>query len=132
MAHLTLFVTAYARKGGLIAMFLMTIFAGSILARQTTVPATEATVASKRTEDLTIRITSANGKMKGRDNSFCVVFQKRDTEEPVDVQNVSVDFTLLVGKIQERPIRAQLAGDRAGRHCGHVDLGKQYYVPASY
>jgi len=37
-----------------------------------------------------------------------------------------------VGKIQEAPIKARLAEDQPGRYCGHVNLGKQYYVPASY
>ena len=37
-----------------------------------------------------------------------------------------------MGRIQEEPIKTDLTGDRAGRYCGHVNLGKQYYVPASY
>lgn len=47
-------------------------------------------------------------------------------------ENVHVDFTLLVGRIQEEPIKTELTEDRVGRYCGHVNLGKQYYVPASY
>ena len=94
--------------------------------------ASETTLASKRTKDLVIAITSSDGGLKGGDNSFCVLFHKRGTDEPVDVQNVRVDFTLLVGRIQEEPIKTKLTGDRAGRYCGRVNLGKQYYVPASY
>lgn len=94
--------------------------------------ASETTLASKRTKDLVIAITSSDGGLKGGDNSFCVLFHKRGTDERVDVQNVRVDFTLLVGRIQEEPIKTQLTGDRAGRYCGRVNLGKQYYVPASY
>jgi hypothetical protein len=49
------------------------------------------------------------------------------------VRNVGVDFTLLVGRIQEEePIRTQLTGDHVGDYCSRVDLDKQYYVPASY
>jgi hypothetical protein len=81
---------------------------------------------------LLITITSADGRLRGGENSFCAVFQKRGTNEPVDVQNVSVDFTLLVGRIQEKLIRGQFTEDQMGRYCGQVNLGKQYYVPASY
>lgn len=94
--------------------------------------ATETTVASMRTKDLVLMITSADGGLKGGENSFCLLFQKAGTDEPVDVRNVRVEFTLLVGRIQEEPIKTHLIEDRAGRYCGHVNLGKQYYVPASY
>lgn len=94
--------------------------------------ASETTLASKRTKDLVIALTSSQGGLKRGENSFCVLFQKAGTDEPVDVRNVRVDFTLLVGRIQEEPITTELTGDRAGRYCGHVNLGKQYYVPASY
>ena len=40
---------------------------------------TEMTVASKRTKDLFISITSSDGKLKGGESSFCVVFQRRGT-----------------------------------------------------
>ena len=135
MNALTIFVTGRIRKG-LIAMMLAMVgtlaLGGILLAKQTTVPATETTVASKGTKDLVIAITNSDGRLKGGENSFCVMFQKAGTDEPVDVRNVGVDFALLVGRIQEEPIRAQLEEDRVGRYCGHVNLGKQYYVPASY
>jgi hypothetical protein len=89
-------------------------------------------IASKRTNQLVITITSPDGRLKGGENSFCVMFEKKGTREPMDVENVSVDFTLLVGRIQEEPIRAHLTKDQKGHYCGHVDLGKQYYIPASY
>lgn len=81
---------------------------------------------------MVIAVTNANGRLSGGDNEFCVVFQKREMREPVDVLNVAADFALLVGKIQEEPIKAQLVRERPGRYCGHINLGKQYYVPASY
>lgn len=126
---------AFARTG-LITILIM--LAGALvipellLAEPATVPPTEMTVATKRTKDLFIAIISRDGRLKGGENSLCVVFQKRGTEEPVDVQNVSVDFTLLAGRIQEEPLRAQITEDHVGRYCGTVNLGKQYYVPASY
>ena len=128
-------LNVYVRTG-LITILIMlagiSVPVGLLLARPVTVPSTEITVASKRTKDLAIAIISRDGRLKGGENSLCVVFQKRGTQEPVDVGNVSVDFTLLVGRIQEEPIKAQLTKDQVGRYCGQVNLGKQYYVPASY
>jgi hypothetical protein len=89
-------------------------------------------VASKRTRDLVVTITNANGRLRGGDNEFCILFQKRDTREYVEVQNVGIDFALLVGRIQEKRIKAHLAREEQGRYCGHVDLGNQSYVPANY
>jgi hypothetical protein len=135
MNNLRFFRTARAGKG-LIALLLMMagpfVLVESLLARQNAVPAAEMRIASKRTKDLITTITSADGRLTGGENSFCVAFQKRETEEPVDVQNVSVEFALLVGRIEEKPMRAQLTRDRVGRNCGHANLGKQYYDPASY
>ena len=99
---------------------------------QVQVGPTETRIASKQTRDVVITITNADGKLRGGDNDLCALFERRETREPVAVQNVSVDFTLLVGRIQEQPIRAPLPQDQSGRYCGHVNLGKQYYVPASY
>jgi hypothetical protein len=90
------------------------------------------TVASKRTRDLVITITNADGRLRGGDNEFCLLFQKRESREAAEVQDVSIDFALLVGRIQREPIRARLTQERQGRFCGHLDLGKQYYIPASY
>ena len=99
---------------------------------EATVRRTEKTIASKRTKDLLITITNAEGGLRGGDNAFCILFQKRETQESVNVQNVGIDFTLLLGRIQEEPISVPLPQDQPGRYCGHVNLGKQYYVPASY
>lgn len=108
------------------------VLSEKLFAEPATGPQTQAIVASKRTKDLIITITTSDGRLKGGENSFCVRFQKRETEELVDIQNVGVQFSLLVGRIQEDPTQAQLSGDGLGRYCGHVDLGMQYYVPASY
>ena len=124
---------AWARLTTILAILAGTFVLVQFLhAGQATVLPAEMTVASKRTNDLVITITSADGRLKSGENSLCVVFQKRGTGKPVDVHNVSVDFTLLVGRIQEEPIRAHLTNDQMGHYCGHVDLGKQYYIPASY
>lgn len=99
---------------------------------QAAVRPSKTTITSKRARDVVITITTAEGRLREGQNAFCVLLQNKETREPLDVQNVSVDFTLLVGRIQEEPIRAHLAQDQPGRYCGHVNLGKQYYVPASY
>ena len=89
-------------------------------------------VTSKRTRDLVITIMSADGALTAGENDLCVKFQKRATQEPVAVTNVSADFTLLVGRIEERPIRGALVQVQSGQFCGTVNLGKQYYDPANY
>ena len=109
-------------RTGLITILIMlagtSVPVGLLLAGPATVPSTEITIATKRTKDLAIAIISRDGRLKGGENSLCVIFQKRGTEEPVDVQNISVDFTLLVGRIQEEPLRAQITQEAAGRYCG--------------
>ena len=122
-------------RTGLIAILVLldaTFVVAELLPARPAAHATETILASERTKDLVIAITSPGGGLRGGDNRFCVLFQKTGTEEPVDVRDVHVDFTLLVGRIQEEPIKTELTGDRVGRYCGHVNLGKQYYVPASY
>ena len=89
-------------------------------------------IASRQARGVAVTIANADGKLLGGDNDFCVLFETTEKREPVDVQNVSIDFALLVGKIEEQPIRVRLPQVQPGRYCGHVNLGKQYYVPASY
>jgi hypothetical protein len=45
---------------------------------------------------------------------------------------VGIEFAQQVGRIQERPIRAQIVEGDSGHLCGNVDLGAQYYQPAFY
>lgn len=93
---------------------------------------TGVTVASKRTKNVVITITAADSRLTAGENSLCVKFQGRRTLKPVDVMNVVVDFRLLVGRIEEQPIRSALAEVRKGEYCGRVNLGKLYYDPSSY
>jgi len=95
-------------------------------------PSASVIVATKKTKYLLITLTTSDGKFKGGENRFCVVFESRETAMPAPVQNVSVNFRLLVGKIEEAQIQAEISGGQEGRFCGRVNLGKQYYVPASY
>jgi hypothetical protein len=43
-----------------------------------------------------------------------------------------VDFRLLVGRIEEQPMTAHLSQNGEDRYCGDINLGPQYYRPASY
>ena len=79
-----------------------------------------------------IILTNDSGKLVANDNSLCVLFQSVGKTTSAEVRNVSVDFRLLVGRIQERTITAELAQDGVGRYCGHVNLGRQFYTPSSY
>ncbi len=90
------------------------------------------TVASKRTKDFVITIIGTEGGLTAGENSLCVNFQNRATQEPVSVSNVTADFRLLVGRIEEQPIKAALVEGQKGQYCGRVDLGKLYYDPSSY
>ncbi|HUE56730.1 MAG TPA: hypothetical protein VMO76_12920, partial [Candidatus Udaeobacter sp.] len=46
--------------------------------------------------------------------------------------NVAAEFSLLVGRIEEKPIVAHLSQKGTGEYCGDIDLGRQYYSPSSY
>lgn len=104
----------------------------SLLAGQDSALLTEMTVASTRTKDLHIAIISRNGTLKRGENRICVVFQRKGTAQPVDVLNVSVDFTLLMGRIPGKPINGHLTEVQTGRYCGQISLGNENHGPASY
>jgi len=128
-------VNATTRTGliTILSILAATLFIPELLLAGPDLPyPTEMTVASKRTKDLLISITSLDGRLKGGENSFCLVFQRRGTLQPVDVLNVSVEFTLLGGRIYGRPIQGNVTEVQTGRYCGQVDLGNQDYGPASY
>jgi len=87
---------------------------------------------SQRTNGMTVVVSNESGKFTGGENAVCAIFQDLETGGPVDVQNVSLKFTLRVGRIPGGTIAAQLNRDGQGRYCGHVNLGRQYYNPAKY
>lgn len=94
--------------------------------------AIEKTATTNHTPDLVITIISKDGTLTAGKNQFCVEFQNRATLESVAVTNVSVDFRLLAGRIEEPPIRSALVQVTNGQYCGAVDLGKRYYDPSNY
>ncbi len=92
----------------------------------------EKTISFKRVKDLIVELTNGSGRFSAGTNSFCVVVRDQKAMTAVVVQNVSVDFRLLVGRIQETPITVRLIHDADGHYCGSVDLGRQYYRPSNY
>jgi hypothetical protein len=92
----------------------------------------EKTIASKRVRNVVIEFTNGSGKLTAGENRFCVLFYNLETANSADVQNVRVDFRQQVGKIQEKPITAELTQDGVGRYCGRINLGRQYYSPSNY
>jgi hypothetical protein len=128
-------VKAITRKGLLATLNMLAavlFFQELLFAGPDSAPPTEITVASKRTKDLVISITSSDGRLTGGENSFCVVFEKRGTLQPADALNVSVEFSLLGGRIYGMPIKGKVTEIQTGRYCGEVNLHNQYYGPASY
>jgi len=89
-------------------------------------------IASGRAKDLFIELTNENGRLRAGENNLCIKFQKTETGAHVEVRNVAAEFSLLVGKIEEKPIAAHLSYKGAGEYCGKIDLGRQYYSPSSY
>jgi hypothetical protein len=105
---------------------------GIILAATQNLHASEMKVASARSHELTVSIVNNSGRFVAGGNAFCVVFTSTANAEPFSVKDVAVEFAQQVGRIQERPARAQIAAGDTGRFCGKVDLGTQYYQPAFY
>ena len=89
-------------------------------------------ITSKRANGMTVVLTNESGRLVEGKNSICASFQAIEDGRPIDVLNVEIGFTLLVGRNRGSPATAQLIHDAAGRYCGMVDLGRQYYFPANY
>jgi hypothetical protein len=115
-----------------VCLFLALSAFGRKLGPERAAPPSENTIASKRIKKVTIRLTNDSGKLTARENRFCVLFCNLETASPFDVQGVNVDFRQQVGRIQEEQITAELTQDGVGRYCGRINLGRQYYVPATY
>jgi hypothetical protein len=89
-------------------------------------------IVSARNRDLSISVVNDSGEFVSGSNAFCVAFTKAANSYPVSVKDVDVEFAQQVGRIQERPTRAQITESGIGNFCGRVDFGTQYYQPASY
>ena len=89
-------------------------------------------IASGRAKDLFIELINENGRLKAGENDLCITFRKTEAGPHVEVRNVAAEFSLLVGRIVEKPIVAHLPRKGTGEFCGDIDLGRQYYSPSSY
>ena len=89
-------------------------------------------IATRKTKHVVTTLVNKTGKFKAGVNGFCILFTDPETKSALDFQSVRADFRLLVGRIEEVPITAGLSKEKAGRYCGQVDLGRQYYSPSSY
>ena len=89
-------------------------------------------IASGRARGLSIEVTNENGRLRAGENHLCITFRKTETGALVDARNVVAEFSLLVGKIEEKSIVAHLSQKGTGEYCGEIDLGRQYYSPSSY
>ena len=118
----------------LVVPFLFTVVALSnpLLAGPLSVSPPGKLIATKKSKHLVTTLVNNAGKFKGGVNDFCVLFTDPETKSALDFQNVSADFRLLVGRIEEVPISARLSKEEAGRYCGRVNLGRQYHSPSSY
>jgi hypothetical protein len=114
------------------SLFVVLILGETFAVASTPEDVREKTIASRRTGNLVIALANDIGKLTPGENDFCVLFQSNSSSAAIDIREVSVDFTLLVGRIHEAPITAHLSQNGADRYCGHIDLGPQYYRPASY
>ena len=94
--------------------------------------AAEKPIASKHTKELDVVLVNNSGVLTAGDNHICVLFTAAGTDRPANVEDVSMRFTFRVGRNSGEPIPAQLNHIEAGRYCGSVDLGRQYYDPANY
>ena len=98
----------------------------------TSVDVPDKTITSKRTGGMVFVLANDTGKFVSGENHICVLFQSGSPTLAGDIREVSVDFRLLVGRLQEEPMTAHLSQNGTDRYCGHINLGPQYYRPASY
>jgi len=113
-------------------LFAMFILGEMSVSASTTVDIPDRTIASKRTGSMVVVLANDTGKLTPGENQFCALLQNGNPTRAADIREVSVDFRLLVGRIQEKPMTAHLSQNGADRYCGLINLGSQYYRPASY
>ena len=113
-------------------VFAIFVLGATLAAPSTAEDVQDKTIASKRSGSLVVVMTNEGGKLTSGENHFCVLFQGRGPSIATEGQEVSVDFILLVGRIQERPLTAHLGPNGVGRSCGDINLGRQFYRPSNY
>ena len=78
----------------------------------------------QESKGLMISLTHDYGPFAIGQNNFCVEFRNDRTGDRVDAGDVQVDFTLTIGRLRIKAIRAvtHLAQAGTGRYCGRVGL----------
>ncbi len=117
---------------GNMSILVIFILSATLATASTAVDAQEKTIASTKGRSLFIRLTSESGKFEAGENHFCVLLQSATPTSVGNFKDLTVDFTLLVGRLEEAPLTAHLRQTGADRFCGQINLGRQYYHPASY
>lgn len=90
------------------------------------------TVASKRHRDSAVLLSAMSDKLHAGENSICVDFQGASDRFPNVDQVIAIEFRLLVGRMEGRPIRAEMSPRGSNQYCGTINLGRQFYNPANY
>jgi hypothetical protein len=114
------------------SIFLLAVLSGVAMSGGSALPQGSKSIASKLTNGMTVMLTSESGGLNEGKNNICVSFQTIEGGQQVDVSDVGIEFTLRIGRNRGSLITALLIQDAAGRYCGSVDLGRQYYSPATY
>ena len=94
------------------------LYGAMTLAATQNLHASEMKAASAHNHELTISIVNDSGRFFVGNNTFCVVFTSAANAEPVLVKDVGIEFAQQVGRIQERPTRAQITEGDTGHFCG--------------
>ncbi len=113
-------------------LFVMFILSETLVAASPAVDVPDKTIAMKRAGNMPIVLTNDTGKLIRGENHFCLLFQGGNPTSASNIQDVSVDFRLLVGRLQEEPVTAHLSRNSVNRYCGDITLGSKYYQPSSY
>jgi hypothetical protein len=70
--------------------------------------------------------------LKNGKSRYCALFGRVTSNEPMQANDVFMEFTQQVGRITERPARFSSYEETAGLYCADVNLGRPYYQPAYY
>lgn len=113
-------------------MFAMSLFGWMTTGALAASDVQEKIIAAKQSRNLVVTMMNEAGKLTAGENHFCILFKSDPPHVASELHDVTVGFTLLVGRIAEAPVTTSLKQDGTGRYCGDVNLGRQYYRPANY
>lgn len=65
-------------------------------------------------------------------NSATIEHGRVDYDQAPEAIGRQIEFRLLVGRMEGRPIRAEMVSRGVNRYCGTINLGRQFYNPANY